>query len=378
VVTDQAESCSANYDRIGRSKDATLVKASDGPTDVLSSGADTFMRMQRLLDAFDASVRTDTLPQTAHAFGVDARAVHHAFDLIGPLLLDGMARTARRSEGAETLMRLLPDTSPGLFDGMGTLGDLLNSLLGTEPPSGEAALQALMGPGVQAMGASLSQLVGFNVAPLMPMAATTLLGKVAKVAGERGLDATGLSTMLQSEHRAIADVPANAALVACVAEAVARGEAACERIAVYGADWARVIAAPAAAMIMVTTTEMSGPFGTIRETRAASDAMIDAARRAGPRSLLTAAFAGGLTAEMIRRLQAEAPTIDGLIEVIRSAVAAVARHSPEELYAFKATLRAVARSAAAVTRDVELIEEDDDPVNEEEQAALRQIEDALA
>jgi hypothetical protein len=123
---------------------------------------------------------------------------------------------------------------------------------------------------------------------------------------------------------------------------------------------------------------MSGPFGTIRETRAASDAMIDAARRAGPRSLLTAAFAGGLTAEMIRRLQAEAPTIDGLIEVIRSAVAAVARHSPEELFAFKATLRAVARSAAAVTRDVELIEEDDDPVNEEEQAALRQIEDALA
>lgn len=335
--------------------------------------------MQTLLDAFDASVRTDALPQTARAFGVDPRAVHHAFDLIGPLLLDGMARTARHAEGAEALMRLLPDGSPSLFEGMGTLGELLNSLLGTEPLSGEAALQAFMGPGVQAMGASLSQLVGFNVAPLLPMAATTLLGNVAKVARERDLDASGLAALLQSEHRALSGVPANAALLACVAEAVARGDSACERIALYGDDWARVIAAPAAAMVMVTTTDMSGPFGTIRETRAASEVLIDAARRAGPRSLLTAAFAGGLTAEMIRRLQAEAPTIDGLIEVIRTAVSAVARHSPEELPAFKATLRAVAHSAAAVLRDVELIEEDDDPVvNEEEQAALQQIEDALA
>jgi hypothetical protein len=334
--------------------------------------------MTSLLDAFDASLRTEALTRTARAFGVDARTVHHAFDLIGPLLLDGMARTARQAEGAESLMRLLPDTAPSLFDGMGTLGELLNSLLGSEPPSGETALHAVLGPGVQAMGASLSQLVGFNVAPLLPMAATTLLGTVAKAAQQRGLDANGLAAMLQSERRALASVPANAALLACVAEAVARGDAACERIAVYGTDWARVMAAPAAAMVMVTTSDMSGPLATIKETRAASDAMIEAARRAGPHSLMTVAFAGGLTAEMIRRLQTEAPTIDGLIEVIRTAVSAVARNSPEELAAFKATLRAVARSAAAVTRDVELIEEDDDPVNEEEQAALQQIEDALA
>jgi hypothetical protein len=334
--------------------------------------------MPTLLDAFDASVRTDALPQTARALGVDARAVHHAFDLIGPLLLDGMARNAGHAEGAESLMRLLPATGSGMFDGMGTLGSLLNSLLGSEPPSGEIALHGLLGQGVPAMGASISQLVGFNVAPLLPLAATAMLARVAEMARLRTLDANGLAAMLQVERRALADVPANAALVACVTEAVARGDAACERIALYGANWACVIAAPAAAMVMVTTSDMSGPLGTIRETRAASDAMIDAARRAGPRSLLTAAFAGGLTADMIRRLQEEAPTIDRLIEVIRTAVAAVVAHSPEEVAAFKATLRAVAHSVAAVTRDVELIEEGDDPVNEDEQDALQQIDDALA
>jgi hypothetical protein len=112
-----------------------------------------------------------------------------------------------------------------------------------------------------------------------------------------------------------------------------------------------VAAGPAAALFMVSTSDLSGPIGTVKEAQAAGKALLDAASKAEPTSLLASAFGAGLTMDMASQVKALAPGKDKLIEIVKAGAAAVAAKSPGELQAYKNTILSVAQASAEAAEE---------------------------
>jgi hypothetical protein len=235
----------------------------------------------------------------------------------------------------------------------------------------------LLGPGVNAIGASLSRTLGFNVTPLLAMAAPALLGMVGKAVKSDKLDAGGLASMLGHERDAFASDPENKDTVALVTSAMTTGDQAAATIASYGESWKHVAAGPAAALFMVSSSDLSGPIGTVKEAQAATKAMLDAASKAEPTSVLASAFGAGLTMDMASQVKALAPKKEALIEIVKAGAAAVAAKSPGELQAYKNTILSVAQASAEASKEGGFLGIGGTLVSKDEQAALDAIKAAL-
>jgi hypothetical protein len=236
---------------------------------------------------------------------------------------------------------------------------------------------ALLGPGVNAIGAALTRALGFNVTPLLGMAAPALLGLLSKAVQSDKLDAGGLASMLGHERDAFASNPANKETVALVTSAMASGDKAAATIAAYGDSWKHVAAGPAAALFMVSTSDLSGPIGSVKEVQAAGKALLDVASKAEPTSVLASAFGGGLTIDMASQLKTLAPSKDKLIEIVKAGAAAVAAKSPAELQAYKSTILSVAQASAEASKEGGFLGIGGTLVSKDEQAAIDAIKAAL-
>ena len=176
--------------------------------------------MPTILDSLASNFSPDVMGDIGKALGADTSAVSKGIGVIGPLLLSGMTRQATQPGGAESLMKLLPEGT-GLF---GNLGGLLSGLTGGKTGSEASPMGTLLGPGVNAIGASLSRTLGFNVTPLLAMAAPALLGMVGKAVKSDKLDAGGLASMLGHERDAFTGNPANKDTMALVTSAITTGD----------------------------------------------------------------------------------------------------------------------------------------------------------
>ncbi len=327
--------------------------------------------MSSILESFGSMIGPDTIGSLAKALGADGSAVSSALGAAGPLLMGGLAKMSSSPGGADSLMKMLPDS--GI---LGTLGSLFGSAVGGAGGGGMVA--SLLGPGTNAIGAALSKTLGFNVAPLLAMAAPAVMGIVSKMVKSQNLGASGLASVLQKENTDFATNPANAPAMALVSAATAAGSKAEALIASYGSDWAKVSAGPAAAMALVASADLSGPVGSIKEAKAAGEKLSDVAKGAEPSSLIAAAFGSGMTSEMITHLKAVAPRKETLLAAISSAVAAVAAKSPTEARAYKDALLAVAQATAEASKEGGFLGIGGTLVSKEEQAALDSIKAALA
>jgi hypothetical protein len=330
--------------------------------------------MATILDSLSSSFSPDVMGDIGKALGATPSAVSKGLGVVGPLLLSGMTKQAAQPGGADSLMKLLPEGTGGL---LGSLGGLLSGLTGGKAGGESSPVTALLGPGVNAIGGALTRALGFNVTPLLAMAAPALLGLLSKSVQSDKLDAGGLASMLAHEHDAFASNPANKGTVALVTSAIASGDQAAATIAAYGESWKHVAAGPAAALFMVATSDLSGPIGSVKEAQAAGKAMLDAASKAEPTSVLASAFGGGLTMDMARQVKALAPSKDKLIEIVKAGAAAVAAKSPAELQAYKNTILSVAQASAEASKEGGLLGIGGTLVSKEEQAALDTIKAAL-
>ncbi len=331
--------------------------------------------MASILESLTSMIDADTIGSVSKALGADSTTVSKALAAAGPLLLGGMTKVASGAGGAEALVKLLPQESAGW---LGSLGKLFGGVLGGAADGGAGGLlSSLLGPGSNAITAALSRRLGFNVAPLLTMAAPAILGLVAKTVKAQGLDAAGVVSLLRKEQVAFATDPANAEAMALASSAMQAGAEAAARIESYGAEWGKVTAGPAAALFRVVAADPSSPNGAIKELNAAGSALLDVARSAAPASVVGAAFGGGLTPDMIRDLKKVAPTKDKLLQAIESAAAAVAVKSPGEIQSYHQTILAVARAAAEATKEGGFLGIGSALVSKEEQAALNVIEAAL-
>jgi len=329
--------------------------------------------MPTILDSLASNFSPDVIGDIGKALGADTSAVSKGIGVIGPVLLSGMTRQATQPGGAESLMKLLPEGS-GL---LGNLGGLLSGLTGGKTGSEGSPMSALLGPGTNAIGASLSRTLGFNVTPLLAMAAPALLGMVSKAVKSDKLDASGLASMLGHERDAFTGNPANKDTVALVTSAISTGDKAAATIASYGESWKHVSAGPAAALFMVSSSDLSGPIGTVKEAQAAGKAMLDAASKAEPTSVLASAFGAGLTMDMASQVKLLAPSKDKLIEIVKAGAAAVAAKSPGELQAYKNTVLLVAQASAEASKEGGFLGIGGTLVSKEEQAAIDAIKAAL-
>jgi Bacterial protein of unknown function (DUF937) len=331
--------------------------------------------MASILESVASNFGPDILAKLGPALGAEPSAVSKGLGAIGPLLLNGMSSMAGTPAGAEGLLKALPQGG----------GGMLSSLLGSVFSGGGAAalggggiLSSLLGPGINAVGSTISRAVGFNVAPLLGLVAPAALGAVAKMVKDKGLNAGNIGSALAAEKGAFFDNPANAEQAALVRAAVSAGDKAATTIHGYGADWPRVQAAPAAALMMVATSDLSGPVGSIKEVQAATKALAGAAHQAEPTSLLAAAFGSGLGPEMMQQVRELAPTKDKLLDIVKAGAAAVASKSPAEAAAYKATILAVAKAAAEASKEGGFLGIGGTLVSKSEQAALDQLAAALA
>jgi hypothetical protein len=331
--------------------------------------------MASILESIASSFGPDILGKLAPALGADSAAVGKGLGALGPLLLNGMSSMAGTPAGAEGLLKALPQSGGG-----GLLSSLLGSVIGggASALGGGGILSSLLGPGINAVSTPISRAVGFNVAPLLNLVAPAALAAVAKMVKDKGLNASNIGPALAQEKSAYFDNPANAENVALVRAAVSAGDKAATTIHGYGADWSRVQAAPAAALMMVATSDLSGPLGSIKEVQAATKALAGAAHKAEPSSLLAAAFGSGIDTDMLKQVRELAPTKDKLLDIVKAGAASVASKSPAEAAAYKATILAVAKAAAEASKEGGFLGIGGTLVSKDEQAALDQLSAALA
>jgi hypothetical protein len=331
--------------------------------------------MASILESISSQFGPDIVGKLGSALGTDGGAVNKGLGALGPLLLNGMSGMASTPLGAEQLMKALPQGGGGLFSGL--LGSVFSGG-GTSALGGGGLMQSLLGPGINAVSASLSRALGFNVAPLLSLAAPAALGAVAKMVKDKSLNAASLGPALAAEKQAFFDDPAQAESAALVKSALSAGDKAATHIHGYGAEWSRVQAAPAAALMLVATSDLSGPMGSIKEVQAAAKALSDAARHADPASVIGAAFGSGIDTDMMKNVRELAPTKDKLLEIVRAGAASVAQKDPAQAAAYNATILAVAQAAAEASKEGGFLGFGGTQVSKDEQAALDQLRSALA
>jgi hypothetical protein len=331
-----------------------------------------------LIESLTSMISPEIVTTLGKALGADTGAINQGLAAAGPLLLGSMSKMASAPGGADSLMKMLPQDSGGMFGGFGTLTSMISNMFGGNAPTGGGMLASLLGPGSNAIGGALTKSLGFNVMPLLSMAAPALLGAVSKSVQGGKLDAQGLTEMLKQETASYTANPANAATMKLVNEAIAAGDKATATINAYGADWNKVAAAPAAALMLVSSSDLSGPFDTLKEVKAAQAALLDAARAAPAGSVLAAAFGGGLTESAIKSVRDQAKSREALTQLIADATAAVKQRSPGEVDAFRAAIRSIGQATAEASKDGGFLGIGGTLVSDDEKAALAKIETALA
>lgn len=331
--------------------------------------------MASLLESLGANFNPEIVGMLGKALGADTGAIQQGVAAAGPLLLGGMSKMASTPGGADALMKLLPQDSGGF----GGLTSLISNLFSGGPAAGGGGmLSSLMGPGLNAVGGALSKSLGFNVMPLLTMAAPAVMGLISKTVQADKLDAGGLTALLKRETETFAANPANAGTLGMVKDAMTAGDRATAMIQSYGADWNKVASAPAAALMLVSSSDLDGPFDTMKEVKAAQAALLEATRAAPAGSLIAAACGGGLTQGALTAVRDQAKSREALVQIIADATAAVKQRSPGELDAFRATIRSLGKATAEAAKEGGFLGIGGTLVSDDEKAALAKIETALA
>jgi Bacterial protein of unknown function (DUF937) len=333
--------------------------------------------MTSLFESLSSAINPEIVATLGKALGADTSSVNQGLAAAAPLLMGSMSKLAGTPSGAESLFKMLPQDTGGLMGGFGNLTSLVSNLF-SGGATGSGVVSALLGPGMNAIGGSLSKALGFNVMPLLGLAGPALMGLISKSVRTEGLDANGLAGLLKRETTQYAANPANAATMRMVEDAVAAGDRAAATIGAYGAEWSKVAAAPIAAMMTVASSDLDGPIDTMKEVKAAQAALFEAAKEAPAGSILSAAFGGGLSQEGLKSVRAMAKDREGLTRLIADATAAVKQRSPGELEAFKAAIRSIGKATAEAAKEGGFLGIGGTLVSDDEKAALAKLDGALA
>jgi hypothetical protein len=147
----------------------------------------------------------------AGALGVDRTLVGKAATYLAPVLLRMLAGVAATPAGAQRLAETIEHQDPSILENLDSVigGTGQHSFV----KEGVTALESLLGgSGVSALGGALGKFTGLGqgaVSSLIGTLTPVVLGTLGKVQSTEGLDASGLSRLLQSQKENIsAAIPA--------------------------------------------------------------------------------------------------------------------------------------------------------------------------
>jgi cytochrome c556 len=334
--------------------------------------------MASLFESFSSAIDPKIVSALGKALGAEPSAIQQGLAAAAPLLVGGMNRMASTPSGAASVLGMLPkEADGGLLGGSGSLTSLIGNLF-SGGAAGNDMLSSLIGPGLNAVGGSLSKALGFNVTPLLRLAAPAVMGLVSKAVQTNKLDGNGLAELVKREGTQFRADSANAATMKLVDDAMAAGDRAATMIGSYGAEWNKVAAAPVAALMAVSSSDLDGPFDTMKEVKAAQAAVLEATKAAPTGSLLAAACGGGFTESALKSVREMAKDRDALTRLIADATAAVKQHSPGDLDAFRAAIRSIGKATAEASKEGGFLGIGGTLVSDDEKAALAAIERATS
>jgi Bacterial protein of unknown function (DUF937) len=329
--------------------------------------------MNTILNSLSSVMTSEVMGKVGKATGTDPSISGRGLAAIGPLVLGSLAKTAGTSNGASSLLKMLPKDTGGSL-----IGNLIGGLTGSAG-SQEGLVNSLLGPGVTAMAGTLTQKLGFDVRSLLGFATPLVAGLLSKTVKERNLDATGLSTLLRSESDAFMQNPANKEVAGLVSTALAAGDkAAAIRRSFNDAEWEKIRMAPLAAVYLVATASPPGLVGELKELSAAAEGVSQAVKAASPTSLIATAFSGGLNRAELELLTQDAPPRERILGSLRDGLALVAQKSPADAPVFRNIVLDAAQKAAEASKEGGFLGMGGTRVSNEEQQALNEIAAALA
>jgi Bacterial protein of unknown function (DUF937) len=332
--------------------------------------------MAGILESYASMLSPDLIKKVGSTFGIDSSHVTRGLSVIGPVALGALAKNAASPGGAISLFSALPQDTGG-----GNWLSSITSLLGGGSDATHAhadAADSVFGAGTNAVGAWLTEKLGFNVRPLIGLAAPMVLGIVSKHVQSQGLNATGLADWLRNENDTFMKNPENKETAGIVFSALAASDKANALRQMYDeAEWTKVRSAPLAALYHLAAASQAGASGLAKEFTAASDAFAEATQRAPGISLIGTAFGSGLLQEKWAQLTKDRPTSTTLLRDLHESVTIVARKSPTEAQAYREAVLGAAQRAAEATKEGGFLGIGGTKVSEAEQRALDDIRTAL-
>lgn len=155
-----------------------------------------------LLEMLASQVGSQGIEAMGKSLGTDSNQTTSALMKAVPFLVSAMAKNSQSEEGAQSLAGALDRDHDGSI--LDNLGGLISN-----PESGQGAgiLGHVFGQKTQAVQSAVAQENGFDMAKagqLLMMAAPMIMGFLGKKKREEGLDAGGLSSMLQQSANQMA------------------------------------------------------------------------------------------------------------------------------------------------------------------------------
>jgi hypothetical protein len=207
--------------------------------------------MDNLMQSLSSMIKPDMVAALGKAIGTDTSSINQGLAAVGPLAMGSMAKMASTPGGAESLLKMLPQGGGGA---LGNIGTIISSLTG-----GGSGMVLRYGSGRQCDRASLSKALGFNVTPLLVMVVPVVGGLVGKAVKSDNLDAAGLQAMLISRAPILPTTrPTRRRWRSSAGDRCGREGHGAD--CVYGADWSKVAGGPAAALLLVAASDLSGQF----------------------------------------------------------------------------------------------------------------------
>lgn len=330
--------------------------------------------MAGILETFTSMMNSDLVNKAGRAIGADPALVNRGFSAIGPVVLGGLAKTTATPAGAAAIFKQLPQDTGGGW--LSSITDFLGGDAVQRQTNGPASF---FGAGTNAIGATLSEKLGFNVRPLLGIAVPMMLGAVSKAAKSQNLDAQSLAGLLRTENDTFMKDPANKETAGLVFSALAASDKANALRQMFDeAEWLKVRTGPLTALYHVANASPSGPVGLAKEFTAATGAVTDAAKTASAVSLIGTMFGDGLAQEQLARLTKEHPETGALLEGLHESVTIIARKSPADAQAYRDVILSAAQRAAEASKEGGVFGVGGAKISEAEQRALDDIRTALA
>jgi len=227
----------------------------------------------------------------------------------------------------------------------------------------------LMGPALGAISGTLSKSLGFDVGPILSVAAPLLMGVLGQHAATNNLDKQGVANLLQSENKAY--VSKGGPTAQLVQSALDAGDKATTMVKGLGDNYSKLQVAPVLVAKLVAQSPHSGPIGTAKEMAAGAAAVAESVKAADPSSLVKAVFSTDPAQGALDAVTKMDPTAQ--LSYVGSAVSALAASHPNEAATVRGLLMNVAQKTAEGAKEGGFLGIGGTKVSKEEQAAIDAI-----